>query len=43
MMQALEMMYKYSPTSQRWAKSLLLVKGLYVACTELSRSTPTKH
>ena len=36
MMQALEMMYVYSPTSQRWTKSLLLVKGLYVPCTEFN-------
>ena len=30
-MQASEMMYVFSPTSQRWRKALLQVKGLYVA------------
>ena len=42
-MQASEMMYVYSPTSQRSTKSLLLVKELFVACTELTLETSAIH
>ena len=42
MMRALEIMYVYSPMSQRWTKSLLLAKGLYVACMYGAQSAPTK-